>query len=541
MQWTIKKKLSLSFGFIALLLACWTAAVFFTQHMAAKTEQSVAETGQLIANIEYVHAYVLGVTTRQRAYLIGGDERNLAAIALLRQKAAPVLAGVAAQLSRDPDQNQRWNEVLATIKKRRGVVDALNQSRKTGGFEAAYKLFVSGEDDRLQEEMENEFASIKQASTQQLENEEQANQSLQNKIRYGFVLGLIFSFAILITIATSLIHSISLNVRISLEQLEAISHKDLAQERAIPASQDELADAIEAINNTREAMAHALSDVARAAQQVAAAGAEIEITSQEISSSTRTEQASVDHFASSLTEMNAATMTMAEHAESASLAANEAVSTAQEGQNVIRNTEVAMNRISETVHEASANITALGEVTSSIGEVVKIIQDIAGQTNLLALNAAIEAARAGEQGKGFAVVAQEVRQLAERTARFTGEIASKIESVQQGATRAVTSMQAGEQVVNEGIQQFQQVATALHSIAHKIEDAQQGIAMIATATTEQSAETSGLTESMNNISMEITLIAQKVEHSAQASAELSRQAAEMQQIVDGFKLPRHVR
>jgi methyl-accepting chemotaxis protein len=113
-----------------------------------------------------------------------------------------------------------------------------------------------------------------------------------------------------------------------------------------------------------------LKNVAKASAQVATAGAEIESTSREISESTRAEQGEVERFASSLTEMNAATMNVAEHAANASRAANDAVATAMTGREVVQQTEQAMNRISETVREASANITSLGEVTNSIGEVV---------------------------------------------------------------------------------------------------------------------------------------------------------------------------
>jgi methyl-accepting chemotaxis protein len=81
-------------------------------------------------------------------------------------------------------------------------------------------------------------------------------------------------------------------------------------------------------------------------------------------------------------------------------------------------------------------------VTQRIGDVVKLIQDIAEQTNLLALNATIEAARAGEAGRGFAVVASEVKSLAVQTAKATGEIAREISSVQSSTGDAVAAIRA---------------------------------------------------------------------------------------------------
>jgi methyl-accepting chemotaxis protein len=99
--------------------------------------------------------------------------------------------------------------------------------------------------------------------------------------------------------------------------------------------------------------------------------------------------------------MTATVKEVAGHADRASVEANEAVTSAAQGQKAVRETHEAMNRIHHSVATASANIARLGEETHGIGEVVQIIQEIAGQTNLLALNAAIEAAGAGEQGKGL--------------------------------------------------------------------------------------------------------------------------------------------
>ena len=101
-----------------------------------------------------------------------------------------------------------------------------------------------------------------------------------------------------------------------------------------------------------------------------------------------------------------------------------------------RTTEVVRGAVQEA-ETANGQITGLADAARKIGDVVKMIQDIAGQTNLLALNATIEAARAGEAGRGFAVVASEVKSLAVQTAKATEEIAGQILAVQDSTGRAV--------------------------------------------------------------------------------------------------------
>ena len=128
-------------------------------------------------------------------------------------------------------------------------------------------------------------------------------------------------------------------------------------------------------------------------------------------------------------------------------------------------------------HATDSAIEALAAAAQKIGDVVKLIRDIAGQTNLLALNATIEAARAGEAGRGFAVVASEVKSLAVQTANATEEIASQILAVQGSTTGAVE---------------------AIRSIAERMREIEHYTSSVAASIEEQSAATGQISYNVSN-------------------------------------------
>jgi methyl-accepting chemotaxis protein len=175
-----------------------------------------------------------------------------------------------------------------------------------------------------------------------------------------------------------------------------------------------------------------------------------------------------------------------------------------------KSTEVAARAVSEARRTAQT-MTELGGAATRIGEVIGLIQAIAGQTNLLALNATIEAARAGEAGRGFAVVASEVKSLAAQTARATAEIAGQIGAIQSAA---VDSAQAIEQV--------NAIITDMAAIA----------STVSVTVEEQNAAVSSIADGVNRASLEAQTGAQAMSRVAGASTDARATAADVKSLAD---------
>ena len=293
-------------------------------------------------------------------------------------------------------------------------------------------------------------------------------------------------------------------------------------------SEDEIGDTIKAYEGLLGKLQQSFREIQERIDGIYNAAAGMSRSAGEISTSSMTQSDSAAGMAASIEEMTVSVNHIATRATEVGNHAANSGKEAEKGAEVILATVDRMNHIADTVRTSADAITDLKTLSETISSTVTVIKEVADQTNLLALNAAIEAARAGEQGRGFAVVADEVRKLAERTAKSTEEIASLLGRVQDGAINASRSMDDAVEAVSAGVESARSAGTAIEKIQSGANDMVGMVSEITDAVKEQSVAST-------HIAQEVERIAQMAEENSAESANTADGARQLDDMALAIK------
>ena len=258
-----------------------------------------------------------------------------------------------------------------------------------------------------------------------------------------------------------------------------------------------------------------LQGIADTALQVASATREVHDGVKSSHDSAVKQSEATSSAAAAIEEVTVSIGEVAAHARSTMETATQTGEVSRQGTEITQNASRTIEALAATVRHSAEQVELLGQRSEEIGRVTAVIKEIADQTNLLALNAAIEAARAGEQGRGFAVVADEVRKLAERTARATQEIAKMTQSIQSETQTAVDGMRSGAQQVAEGVDLVKATEESLRQINVEMARTTDMVGEISNASNEQQT---AMTEMAQNVERVAIMTEQNVAVVNQTSA-----------------------
>ena len=349
-----------------------------------------------------------------------------------------------------------------------------------------------------------------------------------------------------------------------MNEVRELSQGDFRDRTVQVESEDELGLLAKAVQEMRRGVAKVLKSVNSSAESLTASTEELNSTTDQsavaanqvadsigkVAASTNQQLNAVNAMSEAINHLSDAIQKMASDAASATTKSIDAANIARESGETLEKAIEQIKSIEKSSNKTKEAVTALGENSQKIGNIVDTISGIAEQTNLLALNAAIEAARAGEQGRGFAVVADEVRKLAESSHEATQQISDLIKMTQGDTEKAVKDMEAGVEVVRVGTENIISMGEAFRRIMDIVEKVSQQMQGISTATRTMARNGEEIVEHIRIISDTSKSSAEEAETVSAATEEqtasvheiasestnLARMANELQQEVKKFKI-----
>ncbi|MCF6753164.1 methyl-accepting chemotaxis protein [Pseudomonas stutzeri] len=318
------------------------------------------------------------------------------------------------------------------------------------------------------------------------------------------------------------------------QQAQALGAGDLSVRLAVR-SDDEIGQLADSFNRMGEALSSMVARIRGASGEVSQRAQLLAGLSSGASEGMEQQSGEITSMAGAVEEFSATSLNIADNMRDTQQVARANAEQTRVGRAAMDEASDALAQIASALSSTAEVVQSLDQRSQEIGGIVGVITAIAEQTNLLALNAAIEAARAGEQGRGFAVVADEVRNLASRTREATDRITGMISQIQAETGNAMSTMERGQRLMDDGLQRNAKVADVLAVIDEQSRSTDEQFSAISTATQEQSSTATLLSSNLQSIALTNQEQREVVANLAETAGELDRLAAELRTQVDRFR------
>jgi methyl-accepting chemotaxis protein len=545
----ISLKLIAAFATLVLIIAALAGVTLFEINSSRTRVEDTTRINGVALDIEALRQQVSNQQAAVRGLLLSGNRQYIADYEAAKEEYSKLLNSLSSRLTvgEAKDYMSKASGLIATWQNDI-VARQINLMRNPLTVDEARVLEANGYGERMLGEANGQLTELNLLATDLIGRNEAAVASAFNVtfmvLMIGTAIALVFAgvawFVLSQAIATPINGMAAFMGR--------LAEGDYDDETANQNRGDEVGAMAKAVEffrqrliENREMQARAAAEAeekAKRAARVAEMTAEFDQASSQLVSSVAEGSTELKSVASSMSQIAERTEEMSTSVAAAAEEAStnvETVASATEEINaslaeiasqVSRATDVAQSAV-KAASQTSTVINGLRDQSDSIGDVVKLITEIAEQTNLLALNATIEAARAGEAGKGFAVVASEVKNLATQTAKATEQISAQIDSVRGESQNAVGAIDQ----ISKVIQQIDEITT---TIAAAVEEQAAATREIARNVSEASRGTSDVTTNIAQVKGGAGETGTAARDVLTASEELSQHAERMRDTVQNF-------
>lgn len=301
-------------------------------------------------------------------------------------------------------------------------------------------------------------------------------------------------------------------------------------------SRDEIGQLMQAMKDMLLSLQKTISNMRSSAIQVSQSASGLSASSAEVAHSSQMQSEAAASTAAAVEQITVSINSVANNTEDVRKLSEKSLEQTRQGSQSVTEMISEVQRVQEAVNQIAGEVKDFVSSTHAIASMTQQVKDIADQTNLLALNAAIEAARAGEQGRGFAVVADEVRKLAEKSAKSASEIDQVTTSLNQKSARVEEVVQTGLKSLQVTQGHVERVSKVLTEAGDSVSQSSNGVNDIAASVSEQSLASTEIARNVEKIAQMSEENHAAVQSNSQEILRLEGLAKELLATADRFKV-----